>query len=162
MSFTKNIHTSSPNIVRHTSLDDTEHGHSFLTCSTSFSQRAQKPCGDLRPHLSCVLAEPRPFTRYEPKREPGSQAFHRIRVKPLSFHQPITASTYDSAESIATPPPESDSDDQQLRALLAHRNEKQVQNDRKFINRNEIIDDVQSSSRSDKYRETCHVAFKPK
>ena len=27
-----------------------------------------------------------------------------LRVKPLSFHLSITASTYDSAESIATPP----------------------------------------------------------
>ena len=42
-----------------------------------------------------------------------------LRVKPLSFHQPITASTYDSAESIATPLPESDLDDEQLCALLA-------------------------------------------
>ena len=40
-------------------------------------------------------------------------------VKPLSFHPSITASTYDSAESIVTPAPESDFDDEQLRALLA-------------------------------------------
>ena len=33
------------------------------------------------------------------------------RVKPLSFHQPITASPCDSAESIATPLLESDLDD---------------------------------------------------
>ena len=43
-----------------------------------------------------------------------------LRVKPLSFHQPIIASTYDPAESIATPPPESDLDDEQLRTLLDH------------------------------------------
>ena len=41
-----------------------------------------------------------------------------LRVKLLSFHQSITASTYDSAESIATHP-ESDFDDEQLRTLLA-------------------------------------------
>ena len=41
-----------------------------------------------------------------------------LRVKPLSFHQSITASTYISAESIATLPPESYLDDVQLRALL--------------------------------------------
>ena len=42
-----------------------------------------------------------------------------LRVKPLFFHRPSKASTYHSAESIATPPPESDSDDEQIRALLA-------------------------------------------
>ena len=42
-----------------------------------------------------------------------------LRVKPLSVHQSITASTYISAESIATLPPESYLDNEQLRALLA-------------------------------------------
>ena len=40
------------------------------------------------------------------------------RVKFLSYHQSITASTYDSAESIATPP-EGDLDHEELRTLLA-------------------------------------------
>ena len=40
-------------------------------------------------------------------------------VKPLFLHRPSITSTYDSAESIATPPPESDLDDEQIRALLA-------------------------------------------
>ena len=40
-----------------------------------------------------------------------------LRVKPASFHQSITASTYNSAESIATLPPESAIDNEQLRAL---------------------------------------------
>ena len=39
--------------------------------------------------------------------------------RPTSFHRPNTASTYDSAESIAALPLESDSDDEQIRALLA-------------------------------------------
>ena len=39
--------------------------------------------------------------------------------KPLFFHRPSITSTCDSAESIATPPPESDQDDEQIRALLA-------------------------------------------
>ena len=42
-----------------------------------------------------------------------------LRVKPLFFHQPSTASTCDSGESIATPPPDSDLHDDQIRALLA-------------------------------------------
>ena len=67
-----------------------------------------------------ALAEPRPFTGYEPQKFAENKD-HRhftgdkqltehedLRVKPLSFHQPITASTYDSAESIATPPQDSD------------------------------------------------------
>ena len=37
----QNSHTPSHNVVRHTSLDDTEHGHSFLTYPESFPQRAQ-------------------------------------------------------------------------------------------------------------------------
>ena len=40
-----------------------------------------------------------------------------LRVKPSFFSRPRKASTYDSAESIATPPPESDLDDEQIRAL---------------------------------------------
>ena len=35
------ILTPSRNVVRHTSLDDTEHGHSFLTSPESFLQRSQ-------------------------------------------------------------------------------------------------------------------------
>ena len=42
-----------------------------------------------------------------------------LRVRPLSFHQSIIASTYGSAESITTPLPKSDLDDEQLSALLA-------------------------------------------
>ena len=41
-----------------------------------------------------------------------------LRIRPLSYHQSIKASTYDSAASIATLP-ESDFDDEQLRAMLA-------------------------------------------
>ena len=50
------------------------------------------------------------------------------RVKTLSYNQSFLPSTHDSAESIATPP-ESDFDDEQLRA--------QVQNEHKFITLNE-------------------------
>ena len=74
-------------------------------------------CEDLRPQLSGALAEPRPFAGYEPKQVAEDQDYKHftgdrqlteredLRVKPLSFHQPSTASTYDSAESIATPHP---------------------------------------------------------
>ena len=46
--------------------------------------------------------------------------FHEdVRVKPVFFHRPSIASTDDSAESIATPPPESDFTDEQTRNMLA-------------------------------------------
>ena len=89
-----------------------------------------------------------------------------LRVKPLSFHQPIAASTYDSAESIATPLPESDLDDEQLRALLAsplYLQEREASADRSqvYLSEREKLD-VQFISRSDKYRETCREVFKQK
>ena len=77
------------------------------------------------------MAKPRSFAHYEPKQLAEDQEYRHftedkqltehedLRVKPLSFHQSITASAYDSAESIATPPPEPGLDDEQLRALLA-------------------------------------------
>ena len=37
----------------------------------------------------------------------------------MFFHRPGMTSAYDSAESIATPPPESDLDDEQIRNMLA-------------------------------------------
>ena len=86
---------------------------SSLFLNPSFSEH--KPCGDPRPQLSGALAEPRPFAGYEPKQLAENKDYKHftedkqltehedLRVKPLSFHQSITASTYDSAESIATP-----------------------------------------------------------
>ena len=78
------------------------------------------------------MAEIQSFTGYEPNNDhklftkdkhPSEQqnlAEHEdLRVKPLFFHQPSMASTCDSEESIATPPPDSDLDDDQIRALLA-------------------------------------------
>ena len=42
-----------------------------------------------------------------------------ILVKPMFIHRQSMTSTYDSAKSIATPPPESDLDDEQTRNMLA-------------------------------------------
>ena len=42
-----------------------------------------------------------------------------VQVTPLFFHRPSMTSTYDSAERIATPPPVSDLDDEQIRTMLA-------------------------------------------
>ena len=102
---------------------------SSLVLNPSFSEH--KRCGDLRPQLSGALAEPPSFTGYEPKQlaetldqrhftEDKQFTEHEdLRVDSLFFHQPSTASTYDPAESIATQPPDSDLDAEQIRALLA-------------------------------------------
>ena len=117
-----------------------KHSHSIAQCRTwhltwCFRARA------LLPHLSWTLpsASTNPAEIYGPIWvalwlsppcyrlwaqaacwEQGQLTEHEdLHVKPMSFHQSITASTYDSAESIATPLPESDSDDEQLRAPLA-------------------------------------------
>ena len=56
----------------------------------------------------------------------GTLGFEESDVKSLlllnrSYNQSFLPSTHDSAESTVTPPPESDFDDEQLRALLASR-----------------------------------------
>ena len=81
------------------------------------------------------MADVPPTAGYEPKDLAENDD---LCVKPLFFHRPSITSTYDSAESIATLPPESDSDDEQIRALLAsplylQGREKQVRTDHKFI-----------------------------
>ena len=134
---------------------------SSLIVKLSFSEH--KPCGDLRPQLS-ALPEPQPFTGYEPKQLAENKDYKHftedkqltehddLRVKPLYFHQSITASTYDSAESIATPHPESNIDDEQLRALLASPLYLQEREANAEL-------DVQFISRSDKHREAFRVVF---
>ena len=44
---------------------------------------------------------------------------NNTEVTPRFYHRPTVTSTYDSAESIATPSPESDVDDEQIRDMLA-------------------------------------------
>ena len=73
----------------------------------------------LRGSIECVFRpiEPHSPTGYEPEdltREDTSKL-----VKPMFFHRPSMTSTCDSAESIATPPPESDLDNEQIRKMLA-------------------------------------------
>ena len=81
-----------------------------------------------------------------------------LRVKLLSFHQSITAPTYDSAESIATHP-ESDFDDEQLRTLLA--SPLYLQERGASILNEKTRGPVLSRSDNRRYRETCRSVFKP-
>ena len=90
--------------------------HSFLAKDSNFIPREIEHCAD-PPEVSLGhLVEPTTCAGYEPKDLAGNEDF---RVKPFFFHRPRKASTYDSAESIATHPPESGLDDEQIRALLA-------------------------------------------
>ena len=63
------------------------------------------------------LADMHSPTGYEPK--DLAEEDNPVQVEPLFFHRSSKTSTYDSAESIATPPPESDLDDEQMRTMLA-------------------------------------------
>ena len=89
-------------------------------------------CEDPLPPQGGASAELPPPTGYEPNGIVDNQIVDNQenrhlteddqiiedRVKSLSYNQSFLPSTHDSAESIATPP-ESDFDDEQLRALLA-------------------------------------------
>ena len=92
---------------------------SSLTRPTSLSSDPLlgelQPCADLRQLERGPLGEHPSLTGHEPKdhklftedkhlSEYQDLAEHEdLRVKPLFFHRPSTASTYDSVESIATP-----------------------------------------------------------
>ena len=81
--------------------------------STSSSGEIE-PCADPRHVRIGFLAEPKQLAEDKDLAERED-----LCVKPSFFQRPSIASTCDSAESTATPPPESDMDDEQIRALLA-------------------------------------------
>ena len=64
----------------------------------------------------CPLVESHFRTGYEPKNL--TEEDNSILVKSTFFHGRSMTSTCESAESIATPPPESDLDDEQMRNML--------------------------------------------
>ena len=61
-------------------------------------------------------AESNTLTGYEPN---DFVEMNNTEVTPIFVHRPCVTSTFDSAESIATPPQESDLDDEQVRDMLA-------------------------------------------
>ena len=73
-------------------------------------------------------------TGYEPKNLIEGNS---MKIKPMLFHRPSMTSTCDTSESIATPSPESDLDDDQIRICQLHRctcrRDKQVLTDHEFI-----------------------------
>ena len=62
------------------------------------------------------LAESNTFTSYEPN---DLTEMNNTELTPIFFHRPSVTSTYDSAESIAIPPPESDVEDEEMMDVLA-------------------------------------------
>ena len=123
--FSKTVHTS-----RNMSCMTPELTSIFLPCtrtssypsarptstSPTFHSSDINPCHDPQQASIGYMAGVRTFTGYEPK---DLAEKDDLCVKPMFFHRPIITSTYDSAERIATPPPESDLDNEQIRALLA-------------------------------------------
>ena len=68
---------------------------------------------------------------------------------PIIFHRPSLTSTYDSAENIATPPPESDLDHEQIRNMLAsplYLQEREASADRPRVHHSFRENSVSSSS----------------
>ena len=74
-------------------------------------------CEDPSNVSSGPLAEPHSPTGYEPKVLTGEDT--SMLIKPMFIHRPSMTSTYDSPENIATPPPWSDLDDEQVWNMLA-------------------------------------------
>ena len=94
------------------------------------------------------LAEIHSPTGYEPK--DLSEEDNSILVKPMLFHRPSMTSTHDSAESITTPPPTSDLDDDPIRNMLAsplYLQERAASADRSRVNHCFRENSVSSSSR---------------
>ena len=119
--FSKTIHTS-----RNMSYITPEMTSTLSPCTRTLSYPSERPtstlfssemnpCHDPQQASIGCMADALPPTVYEPK---DLAEDDDLRVKPLFFHRPSITSTYHSAESIATPPPESDLDDEQIRAPL--------------------------------------------
>ena len=142
-----------------------------------------QPCAGLRHYLSGALAKPPSITSYEPKQlaeykdhmhftEDNQLAEYQdvpehedLRVKPLFFHLPNIASTSDSAESIVTPPPDSDSGDEQICALLTsplYKQERKANAERSQVYHSARENLMSSSSQDPASTVTRRVVFKQK
>ena len=93
-------------------FDVTCTSHSFLLVATSTFFEGAEPTTPRHERLFGRMAEMNTLTGYEPK---DLIEVNDTEVSPMFFHRPSMTSTYDSAESIAAPPLESDLDDQQIR-----------------------------------------------
>ena len=81
------------------------------------SSHGDLPCADPSNVSIGPVADTHSPTGCEPK--DLTEESNSLQVKPMFFHRPNMTSTYDSAESIATLPPEWDLDDEQIRNMPA-------------------------------------------
>ena len=105
----------------------------LTSISPSVQSSAINPCHDPEQASIGYMADVPPTTGYESK---DLQENDDLCVKPLFLHRPSIPSTYDSAEGIATPPPESDLDDEQISVLLGsplHLQERETSADRSQV-----------------------------
>ena len=119
---------------------------------TLLSLRDAQPDTPRHERLFGRPADQNSLTGYEPK---DLIEVNDTEVTPTLFHRPSMTSTYDSAQSIATPPLEADLDDEQIKAMLAsplyrQEREKQVQTNQ-LVYHSDRENSVSSSSRG----ETC-------
>ena len=162
---TPSAHTISRHDICHTFDEQhtfTWHVHSFLAKDSNFLPREIEHCADPQEVSLGYLAEPTTCTGYEPKDLAGNEDF---RVKPLFFHRPRKASTYDSAESSATPH-EADLDYEQnwcsagFTTVPTRARSKCGPIASLSLCKRKL--DVKFISRSEEYRETGRVVFKQK
>ena len=89
----------------------------WTACQMIFSSHRQSSTGSVVVTATCATSL---LSQITSKTKTKDLAEHKdLRVKPLFFRRPSMASSCDSAESIGTSPPDSDLDDEQIRALLA-------------------------------------------
>ena len=115
--------------------------------SSMSASHGGSPCADPSNVSFGPLTETHSPTGYEPKYLTEEHNF--ILVKPMFFHGPSMSSTYESAESIATLPAESDWDDEQIRNMLAsplYLQEREVSADRSRLYHSSRENSVSSSS----------------
>ena len=113
----------------------TSSAHSTRTpapLSLLFTSPGDDHCHDPRPGTTFGRpAESDTLAGYEPN---DLIEMNNTGVTPTFFHRPSVTSTCNSAESIATPPPESDLDDEHKRDnTCAYWRKKQVQTNHEFI-----------------------------
>ena len=117
--------------------------------SLLFPSHGDDHCDDPR-HKATFgqLAESNAPAGYEPN---DLTEMNNTEVTPMFFHRPSMTSTYDSAESIAYPPPESDVDDKHTRNTLAsplYLHEREARADRPRVYHSLRENSVSSSSHS--------------
>ena len=98
-------------------LTSSAHSTRTPTSTSLFPSHGDDHCDDPRPGATFGRpADSNTLTGYEPN---DLIEMNNTEVTPIFFHRPSVTSTYDSVESTATPPPESDLDDEQMRDMLA-------------------------------------------